>query len=127
MMNHNAIHGGKILCVSGLLAAGIATAGIGVGAGTANAQCVTASNAAVVDCDGIQHGQLSGETHSHVDGHGWAPGQGVEDLLSTEDYFRNSDAGEVRGLCMGHRASPNSRHQKGWPPCTSNLTVHRVV
>ena len=38
--------------------------------GTANADCVTASSPSVVDCDGIQHGEMSPSTNGAVDGHG---------------------------------------------------------
>jgi len=81
----------KFIATSGLVCA-IAGLGVAAGAGVANAQCVTASNPAGVDCDGIQHAQLSGETRRHVDGHGWVEGQGVEDLKATD--------GELRGPCM---------------------------
>lgn len=101
-----AISTGTRLWLSGVLAAGLAAAGISIGVGTASAACVAyrtvtdVSNPASTDCDGIQHGQLSGETRGHVDGHGWTLGQGVEDLSATQVFWRSSILGEVRGPCI---------------------------
>jgi len=51
--------------------------------GTANADCVTASSPSVVDCDGIQHGEMSPSTNGAVDGHGGnVDTHGVEDFTS---------------------------------------------
>lgn len=89
----------RCLAVGGLTFA-IAGLGVPITSGVASAGCVQASPPAVVDCDGIQHASLSGETRSHVDGHGWAAGQGVEDLAATLDYWRISTMGDLRGPCM---------------------------
>lgn len=84
--------GGLTVAITGL--------GVPITSGVANAGCVTASSPALVDCDGIQHASLSGETRGHVDGSGWIEGQGVEDLAATLDYWRISVVGDLRGPCM---------------------------
>lgn len=89
----------RFIAASGLTVA-IAGLGIPITSGVANAGCATASPPAVVDCDGIQHASLSGETRGHVDGSGWIEGQGVEDLAATWDYWRSSVLGDPRGPCM---------------------------
>lgn len=64
------------------------------GTGTANA-CVTATGTAQVDCDGIQHGEMSGSTNGAVNGQGWSEGQGVEDYDGTHGDFCSAGPGEV--------------------------------
>lgn len=90
------------------------TAAIGgtFGTGTARADCVTASGTAAVDCDGIQHGSLSGSSNGAVLGHGGAVmdytgpgsadgsgsnvgGQAIEDSDGTQGEFCGAMAGSV--------------------------------
>lgn len=88
-MSHQAsLYRGKIKALTfvGALAIGgtLGTVGMTLGAGTAYAGCVTASPPATSDCDGIQHGELSGSTIGAADGHGGqVDGQGVEDSDAT--------------------------------------------
>jgi len=94
-----------------LLVVGAAIGGT-VAIGTANADCVTASGTASVDCDGIQHSSLSGSTNGAVDGHGpgiedytgpgsvdgsgsYVAGQAVEDSDGTQGEFCRAMAGSV--------------------------------
>ncbi len=87
----------------------VSTAVIGatLGSGTANADCVTASSHSVVDCDGIQHGQLSGSTVGAVDGHG-----GQVDTHGMEDYtsWTQSDGS---GSYVGGQAVEDSDGTQG--------------
>ncbi|MEI6251326.1 MAG: hypothetical protein WCP30_00785 [Mycobacteriaceae bacterium] len=95
-----------------LLVVGAATIGGTSAIGTANAGCVTASGTASVDCDGIQHGQLSGSTIGAVDGQGpgvedytgagsvdgsgsYVDGQAIEDSDGTQGDFCGAMAGSI--------------------------------
>ena len=69
-----------------LFTLGAAVIGSTIGTGTANA-CATASPPASVDCDGIQHGEMSPSTWGAVDGHDWIDGQGVEDYDGTQGEY----------------------------------------
>jgi hypothetical protein len=74
-----------------------AEVGLGaLGIGTANAGCATASPPATVDCDGIQHGELSMSTINAADGHGGQVAEhGVEDYDGTQGEFCSAMAGSV--------------------------------
>lgn len=98
--------------LAALLVVGAAAIGGTCGIGTANADCVTASGTATVDCDGIQHGSLSGSTVGAVDGQGpgiedytsgpntdasgsYVAGQAIEDPDGTQGEFCGAMAGSV--------------------------------
>ena len=77
--------------LAGSLLGSLVAVGIGVGAGTANA-CVSATGTAVVDCDGMLYGDLSGSSNGAVIGHGGqVDGQGAEDYDGTQGDFTSTD------------------------------------
>ena len=76
----------------GSLVGSLVTIGITLGAGTANADCVSATGTAVVDCDGMLYGDLSGSSNGAVIGHGGqVDGQGAEDYDGTQGDFTSTD------------------------------------
>lgn len=84
-----------------LLTLGLSAVGSTVGIGSARA-CVTASGTAQVDCDGIQHGEMSGSTNGAVDGQGWIDGHGVEDYDGTHgDWESDGTQGDFCGGSPG--------------------------
>jgi hypothetical protein len=85
---------GMSFAMVALVLGGLSAVGSATGIGTAHA-CVTASGTAQVDCDGIQGGELSGNTNGAVDGHGSTDGQGVEDYDGTHGEFCSAGPGEV--------------------------------
>lgn len=63
---------GLFYVLIGSLVGSLMTIGVAVGAGTANAGCVSATGTATVDCDGMLHSDLSGSSIGAVLGHGGA-------------------------------------------------------
>lgn len=92
---------GSSVAMVSLVAGGLWAAGSAVGIGAASA-CVTASGTAVVDCDGIQGGEMSGNTNGAVNGQGWIEGHGVEDYDGTHgDWESDGTQGDFCGGAVG--------------------------
>ena len=82
--------------LAGSLLGSLVAVSVSVGAGTANAACVTAGGTAVVDCDGMLQSDWSGSSVGAVIAHGGqADGQGVEDLDGTQGDLCGGMAGSV--------------------------------